>query len=65
MGGGQLFIGDHIVSTQDNMLGVDGNRDILVMKDAFSRLKAAYPVLDKTADSTADAIKHFYGRAKY
>ena len=60
-GGGQLVAGDHIVSTQDNMLGIDGNRDILAMKGAYSGLKAAYPMPDKRADSTADAIKHFMG----
>ena len=43
------------------MLGIDGKRDILVMRDAFSGLKAAYPLPDKKADSTADAIKHFRG----
>ena len=44
---GQLVNGYHIVSTQDNMLGIDGNRDILVMKDAYSGFKAAYPMPDK------------------
>ena len=39
MEGGQLATGYHIVSTQDNMLGIDGNRDILVMKDAFKQKK--------------------------
>ena len=34
---GQLVTGDHIVSTQDHMLGIDGNRDILVMMDACFR----------------------------
>ena len=48
--GGQLVTGDHIVSTQDNMLGIDGNRDMLVIKDACSRLKAAYPMPNKKAD---------------
>ena len=38
---GQLVTGDHIVSTQDNMLGIDGNRYILVMKGANSGCKAA------------------------
>jgi hypothetical protein len=56
---GQLVIGDHIVSTQDNMLGIDGSRDILVMKDAYYGFKAVYPMPDRKADSTADAIKHF------
>ena len=26
---GQLATGDHIVSTQDNMLCIEGNRDVL------------------------------------
>ena len=59
---GQLVTGDHIVSTQDNMLGIDGSRDSLVLKDAFSGFKAAYPMTDRKADSTADAIRHFMGR---
>ena len=58
---GQLVNGGRIVSTQDNMLGIDGSRDILVLKDAFSGFKAAYPMPDRKADSTADAIKHFIG----
>ena len=61
---GQLVTGDHIVSTQDNMLGIDGSRDILVLKDAFSGFKAAYPMPDRKADSTADAIRHFMGNRK-
>ena len=60
---GQLATGDHLVSTQDNMLGIDGSRDILVITYAFSGLKAAYPMPDRKADSTADAIRFFfYGR---
>ena len=43
----------------DNMLGIEGSRDILVIKDAYSGFKSAYPMPDKTADSTADAIRHF------
>ena len=61
MGGGQLVTGDHIVSTQDNMLGIDDSSDILVLRDACSGLKVAYPVPDKTADSIVEAIKHFKG----
>ena len=61
---GQLVTGGHIVSTQDNMLGIYGNRDILVMKDAYSGFKAAYPMPDKKADLTADAIKHLMGKKK-
>ena len=57
---GQLVNGDHIVSTRYNTLGIDGNRDILVRKDAYSGLKAAYPMPDK-ADLTADAITDFMG----
>jgi hypothetical protein len=61
---GQLVIGDHIVSTQDNMLGIDGSRDILVLKDAFSGFKAAYPMPDRKADSTSGPIRHFMGDRK-
>ena len=43
------------------MLGLDGNRDILVMKDAFSNIKSAYPMPDKSADATMGAIKHYKG----
>ena len=41
---GQLVNGDHIVSTQDKMLGIDGNRDIFLIKYAFFVFKAAYPL---------------------
>ena len=58
---GQLVTADHVVSTRDNMMGMDGSQDILVIKDALSGVKLAYPMPDKTADSTADAIKHIKG----
>ena len=58
---GQLVTADHVVSTTDNVLGVDGSRDILVIKDAYSGIKSAYPMPEKTADSTSDAIKHVEG----
>ena len=40
---GQLVAGDHITYTKDNMLGIEGSRDMLVVMDAFSGFKAAYP----------------------
>ncbi|MFM7979396.1 MAG: hypothetical protein ACKPKO_08785, partial [Candidatus Fonsibacter sp.] len=56
---GELVTGDHIASTQDNMLGIQGSRDIMVIKDAYSGLKSSYPMPDKSAESTIIAIKHF------
>ena len=38
------------------MLGIDGNRE-----DAYAGFKAAFPMLERKADSTAGAIKHFMG----
>ena len=35
---GQLVTADHVVSTKDNMMGMDGSQDILVIKDAFLAL---------------------------
>ncbi|MFM7983686.1 MAG: hypothetical protein ACKPKO_30615, partial [Candidatus Fonsibacter sp.] len=61
---GELVTGDHITSVHDNMLGIEGGRDVLVMKDAYSGLKAAYPMPDKTADSTMLAIQHFKGKQR-
>ena len=58
---GQLVAGDHITSTKDNMFGIDGIRDMLVVKDAFSGRKAAHPMADKSGESTMEAIKHFKG----
>ena len=46
------------------MLGIDGSRDIWVLKDAFSGFKAAYPMPDRKADSTAVAIRHVMGDRK-
>ena len=59
--GGELGTCDHIVSNHNNMLGMNGGRDMMVLKDAFSGLKAAYPMPDKSADSTMMAIKLFKG----
>ena len=56
---GQIATGDHITSTKDNMLGLDGNTAISVIKDAFSNFKSAYPMPDESADSAMDVIKHF------
>ena len=38
---GELVTGDHPVSTQDNMLGIEGHRDVTVMIDAYAGLKAS------------------------
>ena len=38
--------------------------EILVLKDALSGFKAAYPMPDRKADSTADAIRHLMGDGK-
>ena len=35
----QLATGDHIVSKQDHIFGLDGHKDILVIKDAFVATK--------------------------
>ena len=43
------------------MIGIDGHNDILVIEDAFSGCMSAYPMPDKTADSTVDVIKHVKG----
>ncbi|MFM7987515.1 MAG: hypothetical protein ACKPKO_50200, partial [Candidatus Fonsibacter sp.] len=43
------------------MIGIEGGKDVLVMKAAYSGLKAAYPMPDKTADSTMMAVQHFKG----
>ncbi|MFM7984533.1 MAG: hypothetical protein ACKPKO_34925, partial [Candidatus Fonsibacter sp.] len=50
---GELVTGDHIVSTHDNMLGMSGSNDVMVLMDAFSGLQAV--------DSTLMAIKLFKG----
>ena len=61
---GQLVTGDHITSTKDNMLDIDGSRDMLVIMDAFFGFKAAYPMADKSAESTMEAIRHYKGDRK-
>ncbi|MFM7989283.1 MAG: hypothetical protein ACKPKO_59215 [Candidatus Fonsibacter sp.] len=43
------------------MLGIEGGKDVLAMMDAYSGLKAAYPMCDKSADSTMMAIQHLKG----
>ena len=61
---GQLVTGDHITSTKDSMLGIDGSKDMLVIMGAFSGFKAAYPMADKSAESTMEAIWLFKGDRK-
>ncbi|MFM7983845.1 MAG: hypothetical protein ACKPKO_31420, partial [Candidatus Fonsibacter sp.] len=56
-----LVTGDHITSVHDNMLGIEGGKDVLVLNDAYSELKVAYPMPDKSAASTMMAIQHFKG----
>ena len=58
---GQLVASDQLVSHKDNMLGIYGIRDSLVMEDAYSGFKYVYLLPDNTVDSTMDAIKHFQG----
>ncbi|MFM7984643.1 MAG: hypothetical protein ACKPKO_35500, partial [Candidatus Fonsibacter sp.] len=56
-----MVTGDNIVSTHDNMLGMSGSKDVMVLMDAFSGLKVAYPMPDKSADSMLTAIRLFKG----
>ena len=37
---------------------------MLVIMDAFSGFKAAYPMADKSAESTMEAIRHYKGDRK-
>ena len=43
------------------MLGIDGSKYMLVIMVAFSGFKAAYPMADKSAESTMEALRHFKG----
>ncbi len=43
------------------MFRIDCNRDTMVMTDAVLGPKASYPMPDKTADYTLNAIKHVKG----
>ena len=52
---------DHIVSKEDNMLGIRGERDCLTIKDLWSGLKHCYPTQDKTAAETIRCLKLFIG----
>ena len=58
---GEHLTADHITSVKDNMLGVSGDRDALVVKDIHSGLKHLYPTKTKTALDTERRLKEFVG----
>ena len=58
---GQHLTADHITSQKENMLGVTGDRDALVVKDLYSGLKHLYPTADKSAKTTEASLRHFIG----
>ena len=43
------------------MLGIDGSEDMLLIQAVLSGFKAAYPMVDKSVESTMEAIRHFKG----
>ena len=58
---GQHLTADHITSKKDNMLGVTGDRNALVIKDLYSGLKHLYPTKTKNTEDTTESIRHFVG----
>ena len=59
---GQRVTGDHMVTLDEMGKGLDGGVDAFVIMDIYSRLRAAYPAPDKSADSTTMAIRTFAGK---
>ena len=58
---GEHLTADHNTSIKDNMLGVTGDRDALVVKDIHSGLKHLYPVKTKNVVDTEPRLKEFVG----
>ena len=58
---GSHITADFIVAESDRMRGVDGSRDIFVIRDHFTGLKHAYPCPDRQVENVVTCIKSFLG----
>ncbi len=58
---GDLLTADHITATSRDMLGVHGQPQAFTILDVWTRMKAIYPLPDKTTESPAMAIRDFTG----
>ena len=46
------------------MEGITGDCDAIVIKDLFSKVKALFPVFNKTGDEAERVLRNFFGNAK-
>ena len=53
---------DHMVTMGELSRGIEGNRVVFVNMDITSGLRVAYPLPDKSAESTTMAIRMFAGK---
>ncbi|MCP4242093.1 MAG: hypothetical protein GY772_16170, partial [bacterium] len=58
---GDVVTADHIVSHSPVSMGIQGERDALVVKDRGTGWLSCYPVKDKSGDLARQALQHFRG----
>ena len=58
---GSHLTADFIVARSDFMMGMDGSRDLFVVKDLWSGLKHAFPIPTNDADNVIECMKTLAG----
>jgi hypothetical protein len=58
---GDVITADHLDSKRASMMGLSGEKEALVIKDVWSKLKHIVPVATKNAEDTEMAIREFVG----
>ena len=57
----ELVTADHLVAQNGSMEGITGDRDAIIIKDLFSKVKALFPVFSKTGQEAENVLKRFFG----
>ena len=60
----ELVTADHLVAQNGSMEGITGDCDAIVIKDLFSKVKALFPVFNKTGEEAERVFRHFFGNTK-
>ena len=60
---GDIITCDHMVQTDEAWtVGCDGSKDVLTVKDIATGYKMAYPMPNKSGESTVTALQKFIGQ---
>ena len=59
---GHIVTCDHVYAHSEELEGITGDRDLLVVFDLGTKCIAAYPVKNKSTDETTKRLAHFRGK---